>query len=63
MKKALLLAVFLLFPVIAYAQPAIVFNGENFNFGNLPQGDSIQHTFEFTNAGDKELTIERLVPS
>jgi hypothetical protein len=63
MKKAVLLIMFLLFPVIAYAQPSIVFDTENYDFGTVPQGDSIGHTFEFTNTGDKELIIEKLVPS
>ena len=63
MKKVILLAILLLFPAISYAQPSIAFDAENYDFGAVTRGDSIEHTFEFTNSGDKELVIEKLVPS
>jgi hypothetical protein len=63
MKKIILLVFLFLFPAISYAQPSIAFDEENYDFGTMPQRDSIEHTFEFTNTGDKELIIEKLVPS
>jgi uncharacterized protein DUF1573 len=63
MKKIVLLVIFILFPAISYAQPSIAFDAENYDFGTVSQGDLIEHTFELTNSGDKELVIEKLVPS
>lgn len=63
MKKVVLLAILLLIPVFSYAQPSIVFDSENYDFGTVGRGDSIEHTFEFTNSGNEELVIEKLVPS
>lgn len=62
MRKIILLIFLFLLPSVSYAQPSIVFDSENYDFGTV-QGDSIEHTFDFTNAGDKELTIGKLVPS
>ena len=63
MKRILLFALFFLFPAISYAQPSIVFDTEIYDFGTVTQSDTIEHTFEFTNTGDKELIIEKLIPS
>lgn len=63
MKKIFLLAFLFLFPAISYSQPSIVFDKERHDFGTVAQGDIIEHTFDFTNAGDEELIIEKLVPS
>jgi hypothetical protein len=62
MKKFILLAFLFLLPAVSYAQPSIVFDSENYDFGTV-QGDSIEHTFDFKNAGDQELIIGKLVPS
>ena len=62
MKKFILFAFLFFLPAVSYAQPSIVFDSENYDFGTV-QGDIIEHTFDFANAGDKELTIEKLVPS
>jgi len=62
MKKIMILAFLFLLPAVSYAQPSIAFDSENYDFGTV-QGDVIEHTFDFTNAGDKELTIEKLIPS
>lgn len=53
---------FLLFiiPAVSYAQPAIVFKAETHDFGTVTAGDVIEHTFDFTNAGDKELIIQKV---
>jgi hypothetical protein len=63
MKKFFMLIILVLLPAISYAQPAIVFDTENYNFGNVINKDIIEYAFDFTNAGDKELTINKLVPS
>ena len=60
MKKIFLLAFLFLFPAVSYSQPSIVFDKESYDFGTVPQGDVIEHTFDFTNAGDEELIIEKL---
>jgi hypothetical protein len=63
MKKMGLLLMFLLLPVVCCAQPSISFDNENYDFGTISGVDSLEHTFEFRNSGDKELIIEKLVPS
>jgi len=63
MRKIILLAVLFLFPAISYCQPLIVFDAESYDFGTVSKGDPIEHDFDFTNMGDEDLTIEKLVPS
>jgi hypothetical protein len=62
-RKIVLLTFLLAFPVIAYAQPSISFDSQSYDFGQIPQGKAIEHTFEVSNAGDAELVIQKLVPS
>ncbi len=62
MKKIVLLVFLFLFPAVSYAQPAIVFDSESYDFGTVTQRDSIEHTFNFKNSGDKELVIGKVVP-
>jgi len=62
-RKFLLLALFFFFPAISYAQPSIVFDTEVYDFGTVTQSDTVEHTFEFANTGDKELVIEKIIPS
>lgn len=38
-------------------QAAFKFNEEEFNFGNIKQGESITHLFEFTNTGKEPIII------
>jgi len=38
-------------------QAAFKFNEEEFNFGNIKQGESITHNFEFTNTGKEPIII------
>ena len=53
--------IFLLcFPMPAYANPSIEFVSETQDFGQVTQGELLEHTFEFTNTGTEELIIERL---
>jgi hypothetical protein len=63
MRKIVLLTFLLLFPAISYAQPSLAFDAETHNFGTVSAGETIEHVFQVRNAGDKELIIEKLVPS
>jgi len=63
MKKICLLAFLFFFPAIAYSQASITFDAENYDFGAVAPSGTIEHNFEFTNTGDEELVIEKLVPS
>ena len=63
MKKVILFFVLFIAPSLAYAQPAIVFETEHYDFGTIPQTEKIEHIFDFTNNGNEELVIEKLVPS
>jgi hypothetical protein len=47
----------------AYAQPKIAFDEEVFNFGEVMQGEVVEHTFLFQNKGNEELVIEKVSPS
>ncbi len=50
----------LIVPALAYAQPSILFQAVNYDFGMVNQGDKIEHLFEFVNDGDAELVIEKV---
>jgi len=65
MKRIFLLMLMALWPVLSYAQPAIEFAEEAYDFGPVvvEPGRSLEHTFEFANKGDNELVISGLVPS
>lgn len=59
----LLLFLLLCFPALSFAQPAIVFNSVQHDFGVVSKTDSLNHTFEFANTGSEDLIISRVVPS
>ena len=64
MRKALLGIFFLLLlPAPSFAQPAIRFEAMRHDFGAVGQGETVRHFFEFTNAGDGELVIEKVSAS
>lgn len=42
------------------AAPSMQFNSTQFDFGQIYQGDKVLHTFEFTNAGQDPLVIDRV---
>gem|GEM_PF-1262386 len=63
MRKMVFLIFLLVFPAIAYAQPSISFDSESYDFGTIPQGKAIEHTFEVSNAGTAELVIQKVIPS
>jgi hypothetical protein len=50
----------LLIPALASAQPAIVFDTAERDFGTIAAGPPVEHVFEFVNAGDEDLVIRKL---
>ena len=40
--------------------PAITFENTEHNFGDIAQGDVVEHTFTFTNTGTQPLIIDRV---
>jgi hypothetical protein len=42
--------------------PKMVIKEQEFNFGQVQQGETITHTFEVLNQGDEILTIKRINP-
>ena len=60
MKKIFLLLFLLIFPTIAFSQPSIEFKTDSYDFGTVPPGDKIEHTFDFKNSGNEDLEIKRL---
>ncbi|PSL07831.1 DUF1573 domain-containing protein [Cecembia rubra] len=65
MKKLFLLAVMSLMVFAVHAQTekkgAIIdFKEKSIDFGNITQGDRVEHTFVFTNTGDAPLVISNV---
>lgn len=66
--KSLITLIFGVFVVFyAYAQeetsqpgPAITFEEASFDFGDIYQGDKVQHVFNFENTGDAPLIISNV---
>ncbi len=55
-----LLLFFIAFSPIIFAQtqgPEFKFDEENFDFGNIKQGDKISHDYVFTNSGNSPIFI------
>ena len=63
MKKIFLLLFIVVFPLIAFAQPDIMFEKETHDFGTVAQGELLEYTFSFTNKGTENLLIEKVAPS
>jgi len=38
-------------------EPVMTFDSEHFDFGQLTEGDNVEHVYEFTNTGNKPLLI------
>ncbi len=56
--KTLSTVLFLLvFPLSVLAAPALMADGQEYDFGAIQQGESVPHTFRFQNAGDEVLEI------
>lgn len=49
---------FVWFPALAWAAPAIEFQTERHDFGKVIQGVELEYQFEFTNRGTDELIID-----
>lgn len=66
MKKMLMIAALLVSVVSVYAQsattasqngPVLTWDKSTHDFGNMVQGDVVEHTFKFTNTGNEPLVI------
>ncbi|MCH7400893.1 DUF1573 domain-containing protein [Belliella kenyensis] len=64
MKKLVLLMVMALFVFAAQAQEKkgaeIIFKEKSIDFGDITQGDKVEHTFVFENTGDSPLVISNV---
>jgi hypothetical protein len=63
MKKIILVAFMLLLPAIAFAQPSIVFDKEQHDFGMIEKNSSLEFSFDFRNEGTEDLEINKVIPS
>ncbi len=61
--KTIILALLLILPALAYAEPSIQFESQTHDFGEVQQGVQLEHTFEFENAGTEDLIIKQVAPS
>lgn len=66
MKRILGVLIFLAAFAISYGQdvesgPMIVFVEDAWNFGAIQQGDKVEHTFEFENAGTEPLILSNVL--
>jgi hypothetical protein len=46
------------FPALAWSAPAIEFQTQKHDFGNVAQGVQLEYQFEFSNTGTDELIID-----
>ena len=64
-KKNIILLAFMLIGFVGFAQevekkaegPVIKWEESTFNFGDIEQGATVEHTFKFTNVGNEPLII------
>jgi cytochrome c553 len=64
MRKIFFVALFILLTgSLSHAQPVARFVQVDHDFGNVAERDKIEHDFEFSNAGDDDLLIEKIVAS
>ncbi len=66
--KYFLIPLFLLFSLLsavqgAFAEPSISFEDKTFDFGDVNQGDLLEHAFVFSNDGTDILVIEKVTAS
>lgn len=63
-KKAILLIACIFFtPSLSHSQPAIHFDHLEHDFSIISQEEAVEQTFEFVNMGNRELAIEKIIPS
>ncbi len=60
MKRMLLSIALLLLPAVAYAAPSMKFETLTHDFGKVREGDALEFTFTFGNAGTDDLIIEKI---
>ena len=53
----------LLLAVAAWAAPAVAVPGAEYDFGTIFQGETVRHSFVFTNSGSAPLTIDKVSSS
>jgi hypothetical protein len=64
MKNIIFAAIFLLLTQsLSYAQPVSRFSQVEFDFGDVSGSEKFEHVFEFSNAGEDDLLIEKVVAS
>ncbi|HMO01573.1 MAG TPA: DUF1573 domain-containing protein [Oligoflexia bacterium] len=56
-----LFLLYLFFLSTASAEPKISFSSNEFNFGEIVEGDLVRHSFEVKNEGDSELILYRIL--
>ena len=71
MKKITLVLAFLLANLAVLAQakkenhstsgPVMAFAEDRYEFGDIPEGDKVEHTFEFENSGNEPLIISNVL--
>ena len=62
MKKIFFAFIFIfLTQSLSHAQPVTRFTQVDYDFGNISEGDKTEHVFEFSNPGDTDLLIEKVV--
>ena len=62
MKRIVFIAFFIfLTQSLSNAQPVANFTEVDYDFGNVSEGDMTEHVFEFSNTGDTDLLIEKVV--
>ena len=52
-----------LMPHYASAMPSISFVSDTHDFGEVDEGTPLEYSFEFTNSGDEELIVDKIVPT
>ena len=55
-----IIIILLLFPAVALAQPAVIFDSETHDFGTVRGDEPLKHTFTVRNEGTEDLIITRL---
>jgi len=63
MKKIILVAFMLLLPTIGFAQPSIVFDKVQHDFGTIEKSGVLEFSFDFRNEGTEDLEIDKVIPS